>query len=230
MQRDFSNGTLKGVIFDMDGVLIDSHNAHRETWRRFHEHLGRQVTERDLDFILEGRKREEILNRFLGELTREQIEEYGALKDQLFQESADKIRVVNGLPDLLNDLRSARIQMGVATSANAVRAHNMLKKLGLYDFFDTIVTGNDVQNGKPDPALFHEAATRMGLQTHEVLVIEDAVAGVHGARCAGIRCFAIAPKERIQALEQAGAEIVCSDFQSLNWERISDLFQRGCEQ
>src|SRR6202140_3040754 len=77
---------LQAVIFDMDGVLIDSHPAHRKTWRRFLHSMGRDVTNHELDFILDGRKRAEILRYFRGEISEVQLEEHGKRKDDSFQD------------------------------------------------------------------------------------------------------------------------------------------------
>ena len=72
-----SAGQLRGVIFDMDGVLVDSHAAHRKAWRLFFETLGREVPECELDFILDGRKRGDILRHFLGDCPDSELEELG---------------------------------------------------------------------------------------------------------------------------------------------------------
>src|ERR1700758_3891223 len=80
------NGMIRGVVFDMDGVLIDSHPVHRSAWRKFLTSIGRRTTDTELEFILDGRKREEILRYFLGDLPPEQIEEYGIRKDKMLRE------------------------------------------------------------------------------------------------------------------------------------------------
>jgi beta-phosphoglucomutase-like phosphatase (HAD superfamily) len=72
---------LRGVVFDMDGVIIDSHPAHRLAWKAFLESVGRETRDEELDFILDGYKRAEILEHFLGKLAPEQIAEYGNRKD-----------------------------------------------------------------------------------------------------------------------------------------------------
>jgi beta-phosphoglucomutase len=72
---------LRGVIFDMDGVLVDSHSAHRDAWRQFFQTLGRNVPESELDFILDGRKRGDILQHFLGNCPDSELEEFGRRKD-----------------------------------------------------------------------------------------------------------------------------------------------------
>jgi beta-phosphoglucomutase len=76
---------LRGIAFDMDGVIIDSHPAHRSAWKSFLESVGRETSDSELDFILDGRKREEILTHFLGELSPVRMKEYGNRKDELLR-------------------------------------------------------------------------------------------------------------------------------------------------
>ena len=76
---------LAGVIFDFDGVIVDNHAVHLQAWKAFFQSVGKQVDDETLSFVLEGTKREEILRHFLGDLTQEEINVYGAEKDKLFQ-------------------------------------------------------------------------------------------------------------------------------------------------
>jgi beta-phosphoglucomutase len=207
---------LSAVIFDMDGVLIDSHGAHRAAWRSFNEALNNPITEKDLDFVLDGRKREEILFHFLGELSPQKLAEFGRLKDSFLEQQIDEIQPLPGLRVFLQALTEEKIPLAVATSANAQRTKNMLSRLHLEDFFGVIVTGSEVTKGKPDPAVFMLAAERMGVSPAEVLVIEDAVAGVEGALQAGMRCVGIAEGPRIEIMRTAGAELVFRDFTGLS--------------
>lgn len=215
---------LKAIIFDMDGVLIDSHGAHRAAWRSFNEAVNHPVTEQELDFVLDGRKREEILFHFLGELSPEQLQEYGRLKDTFFQQQVDDITVLPGLRPFLEELSRAGVRLGVATSANAQRTKNMLARLQLEEFFQVVVTGTEVDNGKPDPAVFLLTAARLGVSPREVLVIEDAIAGIQGAVMAGMRCLGIADPARATLLQGAGAEFVVSDFTRLSVRDLEEWF------
>jgi len=80
-----SNNRVHAVVFDMDGVLIDSHPAHRAAWREFLRMMGRDASEAGLAFILEGRTRSEILRHFFGELGNEDLQEFGKRKDEIFR-------------------------------------------------------------------------------------------------------------------------------------------------
>ena len=208
--------TLRGVVFDMDGVIIDSHPAHRLAWKVFLESVGRETCDEDLDFILDGCKRAEILKHFLGELAPKQIAEYGDRKDELLQKHSDAIQPMPGVVELLGRLSEAGIPSAVATSASRHRAFGTLDELGLTRCFRTIVTGDDVTSGKPDPAIYRLAAQRLQECPERLVAVEDAAAGVKSARAAGMRCLGVAPSRRASLLRTAGADPVIQDFRSFS--------------
>ena len=213
-------GMLRGVVFDMDGVIIDSHPAHRLAWKIFLESVGRETTDDELDFILDGHKRAEILKHFLGELGPEQIVEYGNRKEQLLQKHIDAVRPMPGVVEFLGHLSAASIPRAVATSASRRRAIGTLEELGLARCFHTIVTGDDVAAGKPDPAIYRLAAERLQESPQRLLAVEDAPSGVTSARAAGMRCLGVAPAHRAPLLQAAGAESVIPDFRSFSFDEL----------
>ena len=108
----------------MDGVLIDSHSAHGLAWRRFLATIGKNVDDQHLEYILEGRRRDEILRYFLGDLSQERLAEYGRQKDFFFQESFQDVRLSRGVGQFLDALMNAGIKIGMATSANSRRTRS----------------------------------------------------------------------------------------------------------
>lgn len=215
---------LKGVIFDLDGVIVDSHPAHKQAWKTFFQSIGKDVTEDDLLFVLEGRKREDILRHFLGDLTEEQVKHYGAKKEALFRNSVQDLKTIDGLGEFLEQLKTAAMPMALASSASRSRAEYMLDALGLKRSFRVIVSGDDVDKGKPDPTIFRLAASGLGLSAENVLVCEDAVAGVEAAKFAGMKCLAIAASGRGPLLRKAGADKVVPDFTMADLDDLRGLF------
>lgn len=214
----------KGVIFDMDGVLIDSHPVHKKAWEQFLASVGRPVSQETLDFVLDGRKREEILRYYLGDLTPDQIVEYGRRKDELFKDSARDMQTIPGVLEFLEMLESSGVSMAVATSASSGRAHDVLMRLGILPRFEAIVTGNDVRKGKPDPEIFLLAADRMKQTPRNLLVVEDAVSGVKAAKSAGMKCLGIAADGRREKLEKAGADCIIPDFTKISLLQVQRFF------
>jgi len=215
--------TPEGVIFDMDGVLIDSHPVHRNAWRRFLASVGKDVEDEQLDYILEGRRREEILRYFLGDLPHETLVEYGQQKGHFFQEKLEEVRLIPGVRAFLHVLQVAGIKAGIATSASSYRTWKTLEVLDL-NKFEFVITGDDVPNGKPDPAVYMRSCQAMNLPAEKLLVLEDAPCGIQAAKAAGIRCVGISSNGRAVALSNAGADYVISDFRDLSIERLSALW------
>ena len=96
---------LRGAVFDFDGVIVDSHPVHMRAWKKFLASVGKTVSEEQLHFVLDGRKRDDILRHFMGELDADQIVEYGLRKEQCFREEAAHVRTAEGLLDFLEDLK-----------------------------------------------------------------------------------------------------------------------------
>jgi HAD superfamily hydrolase (TIGR01509 family) len=215
---------LRGVVFDMDGVVIDSHPMHRAAWRTFLEALGKTVNDSELDIILDGGKREEILKHFLGKLTKEQIIEYGRLKDEILRNDVTPLEPMTGVVELLESLRAAGTRLALATSATRHRVLRTLEELELSHYFENVVTGDDVAAGKPDPAIYLLAASRMKERPDSLLAVEDAVSGVKAARSAGMRCLGIAHNGRADSLRLAGASPVVEDFRALSFGQLQALF------
>lgn len=215
---------LKGIIFDLDGVIVDSHPAHKKAWRALLRSLGRDVSGQELEFVVEGHKREEILRHFLGELSEEEVRQYGALKDKYFADFAHEVSAVPGVLDFIHQAEAAGLALAVGTSAGRRRAEEMLERLGLRARLRAIVTGDEVRAGKPDPAVFQVAAEQLGVPSQNVLVCEDAVAGVQAAKRAGMKCLAIAANGRRTLLETAGADWVVQDFTHTSLQQITALF------
>src|SRR5260370_28362924 len=196
---------LSGVIFDMDGVIVDSHPIHKKAWRRFLELQGKELDDTDLDFIMDGRKREEILRHFLGEFSDDEVQNLGHQKDALFMEEATAMQMIEGLPEFLQQLALANIKLAVGSSGSDGRVNYILRLFGLRKCFQAVVTGDQVTAGKPDPAVFQLASEELGLPPSEILVFEDSVSGVKAAQAAGMKCIGIAANGLSPKLLDAGA-------------------------
>lgn len=214
---------LGGMIFDLDGVIADTHPIHRRAWRQLLAERGQQVSEEELDFVLEGRKREEILRHFLGNLSAAETLNYGRRKDKLFRQFLPELKCISGLINLLCELESATIPVAVATSAGRDRALLVLEKLGLAGCFRAILTAEDTLNGKPDPSILYLALEAMRVPAQQTLVAEDSEAGVRAAKSAGMKCLAIATPARGVRLSQAGADRVVPNFQETTLADLQSL-------
>ncbi|MCC5845143.1 MAG: HAD-IA family hydrolase [Verrucomicrobia bacterium] len=208
---------VRGVIFDMDGVLCDSEPLIAEAaCRMFSETYGVEAVPLDFEpFIGTGE------DRFLGGVA----EKYGVTlspaRDKqrtyaLYLEMiVGRLQPVAGAVAFVKHCRALGKKIAVATSADKIKMDGNLKEIGLPpSFFDVCVTGDDVQRKKPDPETFLNAAARLGLPTADCLVVEDAVNGVRAAKAAGCVCLALTTSLSEAALRAAGADAVRTDFRS----------------
>jgi HAD superfamily hydrolase (TIGR01509 family) len=219
---------LEAVIFDMDGVIVDSHPAHREAWRMFMRTLGKSVSDADLDFVLDGRKRGEILRHFLGELSEAAMQEYGKRKDEYFREASLQVKPVPGVVKFMRTLEKAGVAMAVATSASESRTRHTLEHLRLISKVRVIVTGDDVALGKPDPSIYVLACEQLSVNPGNAVAIEDAVSGIQAARGAGLNCIGVASHQSPDKLHAAGAALVIRDFSKFSLRRLERcLLDRG---
>ena len=216
---------LEAVIFDMDGVLVDSHAAHKRAWQNFLDSVGRAVTHTELEFIFDGRKREDILRYFLGELSADEIRRFGAQKEFFFRQEAADLKTIGGVHRFLEDLGHEQLRLAVASAGSRSRVHYVLEQLRLQEYFDAIVAGDDVKVGKPDPAIFRLASLRLGVDAHRAIVFEDSVSGIKAAKAAGMKCVGIANPSRTAILREAGADQVIADFISFPLGELHRLCQ-----
>lgn len=211
---------VRAIVFDMDGVLIDSHPAHRVAWQQFLRSVSVDLDHSDLAYILEGRTRTEILRHFLGELPQAQLEEYGQRKDEIFRNLEHSIRPAPGVLDFLRELDRRGLARAVATSASEIRTASTLERLGMGGYFDAVVTAADVSVGKPHPQVYQLACACLNVQPQQALAFDDAPAGVQAARSAGMRCIGVTSNGRTNALLQAGAERVIDSFAGLAMDSV----------
>jgi beta-phosphoglucomutase len=196
---------IKGVLFDMDGVLVDSERFIARAAIMMFAELGVSVKEEDFHpFVGTGE------NRYLGGVA----EKYGISVDlpkvkartyEIFGEIARKnLFPLPGAGEFVSRCKEKGLKLALATSADKVKMEINLSEIGLPpETFNTIITGEDVANKKPFPGIYIKAAERLGLKPEECLVVEDAVSGVRSGKTAGCRCLAVTTSFRAEALHEA---------------------------
>jgi beta-phosphoglucomutase len=182
-----------GVIFDVDGVLVDSYTAHFHSWLALAEESGcHRMTEDEFRATFGRTSRETILQLWPGQqLSAAAVAELDDRKEELFREMlrADFCPVA-GAAELIVALKEAGFKLAAGSSGPPENVFLVLDQLQRRDLFDAVVTGTDVLYGKPHPEVFLKSAQGLGLPTAQCAVIEDAVVGVQAANRAG--CFSIA--------------------------------------
>ena len=203
------------VIFDMDGVLVDSYRAHFQSWLRLYGELGMEYGEAAFaaDF---GRTSRDILRRTLGDkLTDARIRELDERKEAIYRDIIrQKFPAMDGAVELIDALAADGFLLAVGSSGPTENIALSLEKLGRRDTFAAAVTGADVTRGKPDPQVFQLAAERLGVPAASCCVVEDAPHGVEAARRAGMKCVALTGTTTRDQL--AHADLVVDNLRELN--------------
>jgi beta-phosphoglucomutase len=203
---------LKAVIFDLDGVIADSHPIHEAAWTTLFAEQGFDPEKMNLDFLYAGQPRGEIFRHFLGELPELKFEELSRRKDELYTALVDTLKPKPGLVRVLGELAAAGIAMAVGTSAQRRRTLETLDHFRIAERFGAVVTGDDVGATKPAPEIFLRAAELVHAAPTDTVVVEDSPVGVEAARAAKMKCVGYAPAERIDELRRAGADDTILEF------------------
>jgi beta-phosphoglucomutase len=196
---------IKGVLFDMDGVLVDSERYICQAAIMMFGEIGLSVVPEDFDpFVGMGE------NRYLGGVAENygvkvNIERTKARTYEIYEKIVrGKLLPLPGSHEFISECRKRGFKLALATSADWVKMNINLREIGLSaGTFHAIVTGLDVMNKKPFPDIYLKAASDIGLEPGECLVVEDAVSGVKAGKSAGCRCLAITSSFNASALHEA---------------------------
>jgi HAD superfamily hydrolase (TIGR01509 family) len=207
-----------GVIFDLDGVLVDSGAHHRAAWVAVLDELG-VTPARDFWRLTIGRPAEEAVALLLGRpLDPDEAQRLAYRKHQHYVRlGRGGLSPVPGAAEFVDALTSRGVPRAVATSASRRDVDRLLVALGLRAAFGTVVTADDVRWGKPDPEVYLKAAAGLRLPPARCLVFEDSVVGVQAARRAGMRVIGLTTAHAAAELCAAGAERAVSDFEGMPW-------------
>ncbi len=192
---------IKAVIFDLDGVIIDTAHYHYIAWKRLASEFGITLTPAHNE-LLKGVSRMRSLEIILSlgniKLPREQQELLAEKKNNWFVEYIEAIRaeeIFPGVIELIRNLRKKNIKVGLASSSK--NAPRVIELLGISSDFDTLVDGTMIVQTKPDPEIFLLAAHKLGIEPKYCLVFEDAEAGVEAALAAGMKCVGVGSVDQL---------------------------------
>lgn len=187
--------SIKAVIFDLDGVVVSTDEYHYEAWKRMSDeediYFDREVNEG-----LRGVSRMEALDMILSKSEKsyslKEKEELAQRKNNYYRELLNQVTskdILPGVITLLKKLKEKKIKTAIGSSSK--NAPIILERIGLGNYFDTVVDGNAIRKGKPDPEVFLSAAKRLDISPAECLVVEDAAAGVEAALTGGMKVIGV---------------------------------------
>lgn len=198
----------RSILFDLDGVIVDSMPTHAQAWRFAFEQVLRVQIPEELIYRVEGKPNKEVIKDVMSVLGIEQLIDEDLLfqlnqaKNKLF-ERIFKIKAVPGAIDLIKSLFNMGYRMGVATGSNKELTEDLLTALAVRTYFTEIVCGEEVSKGKPDPDPYLKLLRKLNGEQQLALVIENAPLGIKSARAAGLICLAVASNNPALQLKEA---------------------------
>jgi beta-phosphoglucomutase len=214
----------RAVLWDVDGTLIDSAEYHWLTWRETLSNEGFTLTRDRFDASF-GRRNDEILRSYFGsDLPASEIERISSAKEGRYRELV-LTRGIEPLPGVrrwLGRLKAEGWRQAIASSAPRVNLEAILTALGIASYFDAVASAEDVERGKPDPQIFLVTAAKVGVPPARCVVVEDAPAGIEGARRAGMRSIGV-----LSSHSTLGADLTVGTLQDLSDDAFSKLLNAG---
>jgi HAD superfamily hydrolase (TIGR01509 family) len=213
-----------GLIFDMDGVIIDNHHFHHKAWLEVGKKYGKKINSEDYREHMNGRTLNEVVRFIFNEtMTEERVREVGHEKEALYRQLYQPyVEPVKGLLALLSEANLKGIPMVVGTSAPVENVIFTMNGLGIRHYFVDILDERAVTKGKPNPEIYQKCAKRIGLPNDHCIVFEDAISGIKAGKSAGSKVVALATSH---GRDELNADLVVDNFESIHLERLFELIK-----
>ena len=217
---------IQTVIFDMDGVIVDTEPVHHFAYYQHFNELNIEVSD-EMYRSFTGNSTRNIFQKLKAQFDlQEDVEDLILRKRHLFNEAFDlkeDLYLIDGVEELIKDLHANGIQLIVASSASKVTINRVFTRFNLHQYFTHIVSGEDFPKSKPHPAIFEHAASLSIAPKENCIVIEDSTNGIQAAVSAGIFCVGY---DSFHSKDQdlSKASVVIRHFSELNFEKVRDLY------
>ena len=218
---------LKGLLFDMDGTLVDNLAYHFMAFDAYAKREGFMLLE-PVSLKINGMHSNDIFPLLLGN---EVVAQYGL--DRLNREKEEvyrdmyrpKIAPIAGVIELLKEAKKAGVKCAIGSSGCRENVEMIIEGLGIADLIDGSISGSDVTHGKPYPEIFTKAHELLGLKAEECIVVEDAVNGIVAGVRAGCKCLAVTTTATAEVLTEAGASLCVEDYSTVTIEQLNELLK-----
>ncbi len=216
---------INTVIFDMDGVIVDTEPIHEYSFFKHFEQLGLKITKEEYDTFVGLSTRnlyQELKEKFrLEQEVEELVQQKRNIFNQAFDEKED-LDLLPGMRKLIESLHEEKFQLILATSSARVTQTRIFTRFKLFPYFSHIVSGEDFPRSKPDPAIFLKAVELSGEPKDHCIIIEDSSNGIKGANAAGVFCIGYKNKASGDQ-DLSAADLIITDFSQLTTDMIKDF-------
>ncbi len=211
------------ILFDMDGVIVDSNPYHKLAFQAFLKQYNISLTDDELKVYVYGRTNQEGMPYiFKRELSSEELTQRANEKEALFRDIyKTDIQPVKGLIPFLQMLKAHRVKAAVGTSAPTANLDFIVDALDIRSYFDVLIDSTGLSRGKPDPEIYLKAAGLLGISPERCIVIEDSLAGVQAGLNAGMKVIGITTTH--SAEELSNTHLIIRDFEGLTYEKVREL-------
>lgn len=220
-------GEQRAVAWDLDGVIVDSAQAHNASWQVMAKQYGVPY-DPNKDFpLIFGKHNNDIIKSLWNVTDQARIDEMAFAKESAFRKEAAGIKPLPGVVELMQELSMRGWRQGIGSSAPLENISLLLTVTGLAGYMQAISSGNDVSTGKPDPQVFLLAFQRLGVDPQNGVVIEDAPAGIQAGVRAGAATLGVTNTQTADALRQAGADRVIASLAEVTVQDLEDLVREN---
>jgi len=200
----------KALIFDMDGTMVDNMMTHHRGWQMTLKNYGLDLTLPEVVATCHGKNVEIIERLFPGRFSMDERERISFEKESWYRSIfLPELKLVDGLPELLETARAAQIPMGIGTAAPKANLDFVLDHLGIRHYFGAILHADDVAKGKPDPEVFFKVADKLGVSPGDCLVFEDSPTGAKTALNAGMKAIILTTTHRAEEFADIASVLRC---------------------
>lgn len=210
---------IKCILFDMDGVMLDTESQYSSFWKQACESFGLGI--HDFEKQIKGTTLPSIIKRYFGRFDEGDVQKLIADLDK-FEESMT-FSEIRGSVDFVNHLKNNGIKVGLVTSSTDTKMSSVNKHKNFDKLFDTVVTASRVEYGKPNPACYLLAAKDLDVDPRECIVFEDAFAGIEAATSAGMQVVGLSTTNSKEQLENK-CKAVIPNFDGFTIEKLKALF------
>ncbi|MFL2622612.1 MAG: HAD family hydrolase [Candidatus Marisimplicoccus sp.] len=212
---------IKGIIFDMDGTIVDSLPYHHEAWKIFfNENQVENFSDKLKDY--KGGGTLDLMKAVYGnKYSLKDLKSMSDEKEVIFREIyKGKINPIEGFKKFLIDIKSKHILVGLASNAVRKNVSLIINELNIFNDFDSIICGDEVNNGKPNPEMFNKTINRFNIKKDECLIFEDSLEGVKAAKNSGIKVVGISSSTSDKTLIDAGSIKTISNYIGFDLSKI----------
>jgi HAD superfamily hydrolase (TIGR01509 family) len=217
---------LGGVIFDWDGVVINSATLHKKSWEMLAHELELPLPTNHFKLGF-GKKNEVIIPQILQwSNNKADIIRWGKRKEELYREigKVEGIPILNGMREFLHSLKTEKVPCVIGTSTERENLALAFSQLNIGDYFDGAICSEDVSQGKPDPEVFLKAARIIKQNPENCVVLEDSTHGIEAAKTGGMKALGLLTTKIESELFSSGADLVINDPTMLNISLLHSLF------